>query len=706
MKLRYGLLLLSWLLTVSAGFAQTDLPTDSTQSLSTVDLANMSLEDLLKMQNAGLSSELEKTINSLIAVASQKPQSTRKTPGIISLITEEEIAASGARDLIDVLRLVPGFDFGSDTQGSVGMGIRGNWAHEGKVLLLLDGQEMNETLYSTLVFGNHFDVSQIKRIEIIRGPGSAIYGGYAEYGVVSIITKNHDDLKGLQITGTYGQMTDTYGRRNLSVSAGKRWGDLAASLAVFVGQGQRSDQTYQGLQNTIDRIDTVYQGNQIERVDTSYRQESYRMAGQSALNPFNVNLGLAYKGWSFRAIVDRYQTTDRSGYDMVLSQPYVLTFDSYLAELKYTWKINSKLTLTPRFNFKRQLPWRNTQAADEMPAYDRAAHRYRGNLTLHYDLSRKLNLVFGGEFFDDLAYSLSRDGQPFYNEQLQLNFSNQALFTQMLFKHSLAYLTVGARYDYNSAFGSAFVPRIGITRKMDKLHLKLLYANSFRAPGIENINLAVNQHLKPEKTQVIELEAGYQLSKATLLSVNLFDIHTSNPIVYSYDIITDTEMYRNYERTGSRGLELELKWKGHWGFVNANYAFYSTAGRRQVDAYELPEPSAVRLAFPAHKVNLNASFKIVSNLSVNPSFSLQSSRYGYVSPDQIGRFRPVFLCNLFVRKQHFLLKGLDAGIGVYDLLNERVAFIQPYNGGHVALPGPSREVIARITYHLPFNAKH
>lgn len=78
---------------------------------------------------------------------------------------------------MQVLQLIPGFDFGVDVEGIVGIGVRGNWAHEGKVLMLWDGLEMNEDLYSTLQFGGHYPVGQIKRIEIIRGPGSAIYGG-------------------------------------------------------------------------------------------------------------------------------------------------------------------------------------------------------------------------------------------------------------------------------------------------------------------------------------------------------------------------------------------------------------------------------------------------------------------------------------------------------------------------------------------------
>src|SRR5688572_19621264 len=187
---------------------------------STVDYYEMSLEQLLSLKAHGIPSELEELINSLISAASKKPLSSRESPSIVSLITQEEIKNSGARDLIDVLRMVPGMDFGMDVEGVVGLGIRGNWAHEGKVLILMDGQEMNEIMFATTQFGNHFPIDLIKRIEVIRGPGSAIYGGFAEYGVINIITFQGSDLQGVAVKGTYGQMSTAMGRANGSLAGG------------------------------------------------------------------------------------------------------------------------------------------------------------------------------------------------------------------------------------------------------------------------------------------------------------------------------------------------------------------------------------------------------------------------------------------------------------------------------------------------------
>src|SRR4051794_40252320 len=79
-----------------------------------------------------------------VGVASKTAQSLRDSPAILTVLTQDEIRDAGARDLMDALLLVPGFQFGVDVQGAVGLGVRGSWAHEGKALLLWDGHAMVE----------------------------------------------------------------------------------------------------------------------------------------------------------------------------------------------------------------------------------------------------------------------------------------------------------------------------------------------------------------------------------------------------------------------------------------------------------------------------------------------------------------------------------------------------------------------------------
>src|SRR5690606_40293057 len=164
-------------------------------------LNGQDLDSLLNLNAFTEESDLQKMLNKNVSVASQN-LSSRETPGIISVVTAEEIENSGARDMVDVLHLVPGFDIAQDLQFVMGLSLRGNWANEGKVLVLMDGQPFNDLLYQSVAVGNRFPVDAIERIEIIRGPGSARYGGSAEYGVINIITKAAGGLDGVVVYGT------------------------------------------------------------------------------------------------------------------------------------------------------------------------------------------------------------------------------------------------------------------------------------------------------------------------------------------------------------------------------------------------------------------------------------------------------------------------------------------------------------------------
>jgi outer membrane cobalamin receptor len=669
-------------------FGQHDT-TAAAKGKDSIDYYDLNLEQLMKIKGHDLPTELESLINSLISVASKKPLSTRESPSIVTLVTAEEIKNSGARDLIDILRLVPGFDFGVDVEGVVGIGTRGNWAHEGKVLLLLDGQEMNEMLYASTQFGNHYPIDQIKKIEIIRGPGSAIYGGYAEYGVINIVTRSGSDINGIAVAATYGKTKDALARENISIAAGKKIHDFEFSVAGLIGAGNRSDQIYSDFHNN-----------------------KFAMAGTSSLNPNNVNIGISWKGLSFRGIYDSYRTVVGDGYDIIPAVPYHQDFNSTFAELKYVWHLNDKITITPRINYKRQQPWL-TPKTDSVAAFDFLAERVSGNLSISYNITRNINLVAGTEVFHDASTEL--DTGRFVNGSKMVNYMNYAGFIQGLVKHRIVNIIFGARYDKHSLYGDALVPRVGLTKKINRFNFKLLYSQSFRAPAIENINQALTPSgIRPERTEVTELEGGYELTRKSLITINLYNISTLNPIVY-YVVGLNTDAYINFGHSGTRGIEAEYRTRHHWGYITANYAFYTAQGNTEVPNYQVPGNSSQLLAFPSHKINFVASLNLTKHFSLNPSILYRSESYGFVTntnPDSaalgiplLHKFSAQLYVNLFLNYNNLFIKGLNAGIGVYDLFDQKTLYIEPYNGPHAPLPGSSRELIVRLRYDLNLGKK-
>jgi len=643
----------------------------------------LNVEDIQDIQDVSL----EALLDSQVDVATIKAQTTRETAGIVTVITREEIVNSGARDLVDVLAMVPGFSFGVDVQGTVDIGVRGNWGHEGKTLLLVDGQEMNELLYSTNALGNHYPVDQIQRIEIIRGPGSAIYGGFAELAVINIITRGATDLNGaVSVSGSYGQMQRGLGRRTVSLSYGEKYkSGLSVAVAGFIGQGNRSDGTY-----------------------TDFAGDTFSTANNSADDPLFFNVAVGYRGLKLRFIADDYASGGQDEYGAVGPGPLVAHFRSFIADARYELKLSDKLTVTPRLNFRHQLPWNYTDDPNRDVFFDISVMRVLGNVMVSYDAVKGLNLLGGAETYYD--YAKLNDlrlmgGQIPFGTKNDVSYENVTGYAQALYNSKIANFTLGARYEYHSQFGASFVPRAAITKVKGRFHAKLLASQAFRAPGIENINL--NDQIKPEKTTVFEGEVGYKLTEHLFVAANAYDITIKKPIVYDYDATAQQEIYLNGDKTGTRGVEAELKLRYARGYAGANYSFYSSAGKNNVPVYEVPTDDGVMLAFPAHKVTVNGSINLWKTLSLNGSAIGISERYGYVTGDgagnpMLGKVDPALLLNAHLLYRDLGWKGLDVGVGGFNLLGQRVPYLQPYNGGHAPLPSSSREIVGRVSYTLGF----
>jgi outer membrane cobalamin receptor len=232
-------------------------------------------------------------------------------------------------------------------------------------------------------------------------------------------------------------------------------------------------------------------------------------------------------------------------------------------------------------------------------------------------------------------------------------------------------------------------------------HAKLLASQAFRAPGIENLNLS-HGDLRPEKTTVFEAEVGYQLGDHNYAALNAFDTTIRKPIIYEYDQATMSELYKNFDRTGTRGLEIDYRVKYPRGSADLNYSYYTAAGKNAVSAYRVAGHDDVLLAFPAHKVAMSGTLQLFRGLSFNPSAVIYGERYGYTAADadgspMLGRLPPTALVNLYMMYRD-LVPGLELGAGVYDVADQHYQYLQPYNGGHPPLPASGREVVFRVAY--------
>src|ERR1700694_4370877 len=151
------------------------------------DLAEKSIEDLMNME---------------VTSVSKKEQKLSNVAAAIFVITQDDIRRSGATNIPDLLRMVPGLDVAQINANTWAISARGfNLEFANKLLVLIDGRAVYTPLFGG-VYWDTLDVplEDIERIEVVRGPGGTVWGANAVNGVINIITKAAADTQGALLT--------------------------------------------------------------------------------------------------------------------------------------------------------------------------------------------------------------------------------------------------------------------------------------------------------------------------------------------------------------------------------------------------------------------------------------------------------------------------------------------------------------------------
>ncbi|MBS2025287.1 MAG: TonB-dependent receptor [Deltaproteobacteria bacterium] len=165
----------------------------------------------------------EDLFEELVVTAGVRASGESRAPASLTVITEEEIRLSGATTIPELLRRVPGIDVAEMNPSDTNISIRGfNQRVADKVLVLVDGRSVyQDFLGNTLWPDLDVAIPEIARIEVIRGPGSALYGAGAFSGVVNIITKSGDEAAGVHIWAGGGTQNTQQGGATMGGKSGK-----------------------------------------------------------------------------------------------------------------------------------------------------------------------------------------------------------------------------------------------------------------------------------------------------------------------------------------------------------------------------------------------------------------------------------------------------------------------------------------------------
>jgi iron complex outermembrane receptor protein len=608
------------------------------------DLSNLSLEELMNVE---------------VSTASKHSQKAEDAPSSVTVVTAEDIQHYGYRTLADVLRSVRGFYVNYDRNYSY-VGVRGfapPGDYNSRILLLLDGQRLNDNVYDEALIGTELPVAldAVERIEIVRGPSSSLYGADAFFGVINIITKSRDTLNHGQVSteiGSFGSykgsftIADTLSRKVSMLLSGSIYESKGPTRLYF--PEFNSPATNNGFALNVD--------------DDASRDFLARLAfGDFTLESA---IGTREKGiptGSYETVFNdpRNRTTDSEG-------NLVLTFDHKLDD---TASIMARASYN-RYNYSGYYIYSGAGISDTS-FLDRDFARgdwcgLEGQLRKQF--FRKHEVTFGAEYRDNLHQDQTTyDVSPYV---LRLDIRRDSMisagYIQDEFRiHPRLTLNAGVRYDHYSTFGGSTNPRLGLMfRAAKRTTVKLLYGQAFRPPSVyelyygDGISSRANPLLQPETIRTSEAVVEQYLGEHFQLSASGYFNQIHSLIRQRVEPLSGLLVFENAEKVHARGLEFEARARWPWLDTRLSYAIQKAA-----DA----QTGVAIINSPRHLAQANVLVPFWKDRFMFGAEGQYMSTRKTIQGGQVSGFGMINL-TLLSRK---LISGLDVSCTAYNLLDKR-----------------------------------
>ncbi len=461
-------------------FSRTSLAQESSNAQSQDKLATYASID--EELDALIAMEPEELLT--VVVASKRKENWKKAPGVITVVTKKDIQSYGANNLHDVLIRLPNvYTFGNTIFRDNVVSIRGQsfTNTDNHVLILLNGRPVRESHIGGINMPVYkgIPLESIERLEVIRGPGSVLYGTNAFSGVINIITLNPKNNPENEITGGWG--SDNTGL--VSGNFSKQWED-----ADFFLSGKFFGSDGWGFHG----VDGDGAANSVD-----FAEESY-----------GVFADATYKNFKFMGFTGNITDT------AVPSRPLFPAVDDGLEVRRDFSDVQWQHDWTPNWNSKLNFTYNgfyqqnNTQAAK--PEFDYQDYIFEPSISGHF--LEKFNLQTGA-IYQRINGTLNSGATNYSNDRF--NFYMQMDYSPWDF------LKLIGGFQVNKPEGVDFnvSPRFGAIANINKnLGVKLLFGQAFRSAfaAEQAINISVlkgNPELNPETIETFDAQIFYTSTK-------------------------------------------------------------------------------------------------------------------------------------------------------------------------------------------------
>jgi iron complex outermembrane receptor protein len=522
-----------------------------------------------------ISNDLEQLMKIEIVVAgSKRAQESRDVASSVSVVTAADIKEHGYRTLADVLRTLPGFYVSNDRNYSY-IGIRGfsrpgDWT--ARVLLLLNGLRTNENVFDLAYIGEEFsvDVDLIERVEVIRGPSSAIYGSNAFFAVINVVTRPGSSFAGTEIATS------------------------AASFGTYSGRGSYGHTFANGLDLVASGTYSDGRGRNLYYPEFNAPLTNNGIANGDDHEGFRKLLVTASKGnFSFQADnLSREKGLPTGSYSTIFNDPRSRTTDGLsLASLTYERTFANAASFSTRVHAGRYTYDGEYAYTAFAPNKDIFVGEWWG---LDIDAARKIGsrqfLTYGAEYRDNFKMlQTNYDPEPYVRYSYADDESTRwGVFAQDEIRLAdPLVLYTGLRADRYDGFGYATSPRAAlIYTPSSTTTFKLLAGRAFRAPNDYELQYnqshlaTVNPTLQPEHIETLELIAQRLIGGGVEISASAFRNRLTDLLSRRPDTASGGQYLANVDEIHSRGVELGLNVnRGHGVTGKLSYSFQRTEDR-------------------------------------------------------------------------------------------------------------------------------